>query len=135
MVGGIAWLKTYEHSLGKELKRVNKVDFFKFGDTVYQTEMYVRMPLQLGRLKDTVEVGIVTANIPLLISKLKLKEWGGILDFSENTLYLKVTDETIKLKESPSGHLTVNVGKTLDHNKEEMVKEILIIKKSKKYFP
>ena len=25
MVGGIAWLKTYEHSLGKEQKRVNKV--------------------------------------------------------------------------------------------------------------
>ena len=133
MVGGIAWLKTYEHSLGKELQRMDKVDFFKFGDMVYQTEMYVKMPLQLGRLKETVEVGIVKANIPLLISKLKLKEWGGILDFSENTLYLKITDETINLKESQSGHLTVNVGKTVVNNKEEMIKEILIIKKSREY--
>ena len=37
MVGGTAWLKTYEHSLGEELKEINKEDMFKFGDTVYKT--------------------------------------------------------------------------------------------------
>ena len=58
---------------------------------------------------------------------------GGVLGFSENTLYLKITDETINLKESESGHLTVNVGKIIVNNKEEMIKEILIIKKSREY--
>ena len=133
MVGGIAWLKTYEHSLGKELPRLNKVDYFKFGDTVYKTEMYVRLPLELGSLQEYVEVGIVKANVPLLISKMKLKEWGGIIDFSENTLHLKATNETIKLKETESGHLSVNVGKTIENNREEVVHEILLIKKKKEY--
>ena len=73
----------------------------------------------------------VNANVPLLISKTKLKQWGGVLDFSENTLFLKVTDETTKLQESDSGHLTVNVGKTVDNNKEEFIQEILLIKKKK----
>ena len=133
MVGGIAWLKTYEHSLGKELPRLNKVDYFKFGDTVYKTEMYVRLPLELESLQEYVDVGIVKANVPLLISKMKLKEWGGIIDFSENTLHLKATNETIKLKETESGHLSVNVGKTIENNREEVVHEILLIKKKKEY--
>ena len=133
MVGGMAWLRTYEHSLGQELERVDKVNYFKFGDTVFKTEMYVKMPLQLGSLKDSVEVGIVKANVPLLISKMKLKEWGGVVDFSENTLFLKATNETIKLQESESGHLTVNVGKTVENNREEIIQEIFMIKKKKEY--
>ena len=133
MVGGMAGLKTYEHSLGKQLERVDKIEYFKFGDTVFKTGTYHKMPLQLGSLTDTVEVGIVKANVPLLISKIKLKQWGGVVDFSENTLFLKVTNETIKLQESETGHLTVNVGKTFDNNKEELIHEILLIKKKKEY--
>ena len=73
--------------------------------------MYKKIPLKIGSHEEEVEVGIVDANIPLLISKKKLKEWGGIIDFKKNTLFMRNTRETIKLTESPSGHLTISVGK------------------------
>ena len=37
--------------------------------------------LKLGKLLEEVEVGVVAADVPLLISKIKLNEWDGILDF------------------------------------------------------
>ena len=133
LVAGLSWLETHEQRKGNELPRVNKHDYFKFGDTVYRTEMFVRMDLEIGSIIETVEIGIVKANIPLLISKRKLKEWGGVIDFDQNTLYLKKTKETVKLNETESGHLVLNVGKTIFHNKEELVNEILFIKKKKDY--
>ena len=46
---------------------------------------------------------------------------------------MKSTGEKIKLAESESGHLIVNVGKTVENNKEEVVSEILFMKKNKHY--
>ena len=91
------------------------------------------MPVQTARLKDTVEVGIVTANVPLLISKTKLKEWGGVIDFVESILFLKATGDTIQLTESESGHLTLNVAKSIDNDGDEMMREIFMITKKKDY--
>ena len=67
-------MKIYNHSHGKELEKINKYELFKFGDTIYKTIKYVKIPLQIGILKDTFDVGVVAANVPLLISKTKLKE-------------------------------------------------------------
>ena len=89
--------------------------------------------MQIGKLVEETEVGIVNANIPLLISKKKLKEWGGIIDFKNNTLHICKTDETIQLKETTSGHLIINVAKTVDEYKDEFIKEVFMIQQRKKY--
>ena len=72
------------------------------------------------------------ANILLLISKRKLKDWGAKIDFEKNELFIRKTNETIQLNETASGHLTINVAKTLPENSEEFVQEIFLIKKAKK---
>ena len=42
---------------------------------------YKLITLKIRSIEDEVEVGVVNANIPLLISNRKLKEWGAIIDF------------------------------------------------------
>ena len=88
MCVGRSWLKTHEHESNEELERVDKESLFKFGDNMYKTEEYVKMPLKIGNsLRDEVEVAVVLANVPLLLSRDKLKEWGAILDFNKSALF------------------------------------------------
>ena len=80
-----------------------------------------------------VEVGIIDAAVPLLISKSKLKEWGAKLDFKDNSMYLEKTDEKIMVQETRSGHLVVKLGKNIKEDNEEALKEILLMKKEQEY--
>ena len=83
--------------------------------------MYVVLPLNIGSLKTDAVVAVVPANVPLLIWKAKLKEWGAVIDFERSSLFLKKTDEEMHLEESDSGHLMINVGKTIDKNADEVI--------------
>ena len=80
-----------------------------------------------------IEVGVVEANIPMLLSKSKLKEWGVKIDFLENTMFIRKTSEVIKLKETEQGHLTYPMGKNIKDNEEELVKAIHLVRIKKKY--
>ena len=132
MVCGIDWMKTFEHSTERKYEDLDIEDHFKFGNEVFKTSTYKKIPLQIGSLTEMVDVGVVPANIPLLISKRKLKDWGAKIDFEKNELFIRKTNETIQLNETASGHLTINVAKTLPENSEEFVQEIFLIKKAKK---
>ena len=125
-------MKTFEHSTERKYEELDIEDHFKFGNEVFKTSTYKNIPLHIGKLTEMVKVGVVAANIPLLISKKKLKDWGAKIDFERNELFIRKTNETIKLNETASGHLTINVAKTLPENKEEFLREIFLIKKKKK---
>ena len=132
MVCGRAWMKTFEHSTDRVYEITDMEDHFKFGDEVFKTIAYKRVPLKIGSMEETVDVGVVEAKIPLLISKRKLKEWGAKIDFEKNEMYIRKTNETIKLNETKSGHLTINLAKTIADNADDFLKEVLLIKKKKK---
>ena len=135
MVAGRAWLRTFENSMNKKCEVINKKDVFKFGDVVAEAEYYVKIPLKIGSIEEDVEVAIVETNVPLLFSKTKLKEWGGNLDFEEDTMTFKTTGDKIKLKDTSSGHYIIPVGKSLhsDEDKIEIVKKIFHIAKTKQF--
>ena len=97
MVCGDAWLKTYESSCGKVFQKVGKEDLFRLGNETFKTKKTVKIPFKLGKLEELIDVGVVEANIPMLLSKNKLKEWGARIDFQENTMFIRKTSETIKL--------------------------------------
>ena len=133
MVTGKGWIKTFESSEGRVFDTVDREDSFKFGNDVFPTIEYKLVPLRIGQLEEMVEVGVIDAAIPLLISKTKLKEWGAELNFKENTLYLDKTKEKVDLKETKTGHLVVNLGKSIDEDADEALKEVLLMKKEQNY--
>ena len=100
MVCGEGWLNTYESSCGQKFQKVGKEDHFKLGNETFKTIKTVRIPFKIGKLEEELEVGVVEANIPMLLSKSKLKEWGARIDFLENTMFIRKTSEVIKLKET-----------------------------------
>ena len=133
LVAGLSWLKTYESSKGKEFKTVKRSDIFKMGNDNFKTIMFKKIPVSIGTHEEEIEVGIIDTEIPLLISKKKLKEWGGKIDFQENTLYLRKTGETIQMEETSTGHLVINMAKDLRENKDEAIHELFLMKKSREY--
>ena len=73
---------------------------------------------------------MIDANIPLLFSKRKLKEWGSVIYFQKNTLKIGITNETFKLKETNGGHLALPLSKDPEEDKEELFKKICLIQKN-----
>ena len=133
MVCGAAWLKAYESSCGRTFQEVGKEDFFRLGNETFGTSKTIKIPFKIGKLEEDIDVGVVEANIPMLLSKSKLKEWGARIDFQENTMYIRKTDETVKLKETDQGHLTFPMAKNIKDNVEEFVKHIHMVRLRKKY--
>ena len=133
MVCGEEWMKTFEHSTDMIYEKVDMEDNFKFGNEVFKTTSYKKIPLNIGSLEEMVDVGVVPANIPLLISKRKLKDWGARIDFEKNELFLRKTNETVKLSETKSGHLTLKMAKTLPEDSAEFLNEVFLIQKKKSY--
>ena len=133
MVCGEEWLNTYESSCNRKFQTVGKEDHFKLGNQTFKTTKTVKIPFKIGKLEEVIEVGVVEANIPMLLSKSKLKEWGVKIDFLENTMFIRKTSEVIKLKETEQGHLTYPMGKNIKDNEEELVKAIHLVRIKKKY--
>ena len=133
LVAGLSWLKTYESSKGEEFKTIQRSDTFKMGNDNFKTLMYKRIPVRIGEQDEELEVGIINTEIPLLISKKKLKEWGGRIDFQENTLYLRKSGETIQMEETSTGHLVINLSKDLKKDKDEAIQELFLMKQNKDY--
>ena len=103
------------------------------GNEVFKTKMFKVIPVQIGSYVEEIEVGIIDTEIPLLISKRKLKEWGGKIDFQDNTLHLRKSGETVRMEETSSGHLVIDLGKNLKKDKKEAIKQLFLMKKNKQY--
>ena len=95
-MAGEGWIKTYQSYVGKEFLDVDRKEKYKFGNEVFPTIAFKLIPIKIGNMEENVEVGVIDSNMPLLISNAKLKEWGAKMDFAENKLYLRKSNEEMK---------------------------------------
>ena len=84
-------------------------------------------------MKYEIEVGIVETNVPLLISGKKLEEWGAIIDFRQQTIKLGKYSDEVRLQKTRTDHFVINMAKNVTENKDDVIKEILVITREKKY--
>ena len=117
-------MKTYETAMGRGVERIDRRNVFRIGGKIFKTIVYKRVPVKVRSHQEYIEVGVIEVEIPLAISKLKLREWGGTIYFEENVLYLRIIKEDVKLKEIATGHLGVSLARNIEDDKEETVKEL-----------
>ena len=72
-------------------------------------------------------------NLPLLLSLENLISCGSVVDFSDQTLKIKPTGETFKLKRTDSNHLAIALSKRAEEDKDELMKRVFKVKKVKKF--
>ena len=111
-VCGEEWLKSYISSLSeKEVSRVEEqksVAKFRFGDgKAYTSLKQVKIPARIGRKSIYVETDVVTAEIPMLLSKGAMKKANAKLDFVHDKI--EMFGEQIELKFTSSGHYMIDL--------------------------
>ena len=94
---------------------------------------YKIIPIEVGSMKDEIEVGIVDTNVLLLISGKKLEEWGAEINFRNQTMKIEMTRETVKLKKTRTGHWVLNMAMNVTEDKDEVIKQVLIVIDSEDY--
>ena len=55
------------------------------------------------------------------------------MDFGENKLYLRVSDEENDMVRTISGHMAIGLGKEVDKHSDEVVQAVMMMKKQKYY--
>ena len=111
-VCGEEWLKSYISSLSEyEVSRVEEqksVAKFRFGDgEAYRSLKQVKIPARIGRKSIYVETDVVTAEIPMLLSKGAMKKANAKLDFVHDKI--EMFGEQIELKFTSSGHYMIDL--------------------------
>ena len=102
------WIKTYKAAVGREFEKIKRRDEFRISGKNCKTIMFKLIPVKIGNHQEDTEVGVIDVEFPLSLSIFKLKDRGGTIDFEENVLHLKFTNEDVKLERrdsfwSPSG--------------------------------
>lgn len=101
---------------------------FRFGDgkVVYSTKKF-KIPAKIGQTNCHIETGVVSANIPLLLSKASMKRAGTVLDMEKDRAVM--FNKPVKHNFTSSGHYCVNImdNKTKGHEESQCENEILII--------
>ena len=75
LCAGVSWMETYQSTRGDKFKSISDHQTFKLGETLYDTVDYKLVPIDLGNVTEYVKVGVIEADIPLLISQAQLKKW------------------------------------------------------------
>ena len=132
----MAWLKCFEGSLGnkdnknKVFETVQQEEKFQFGDTVYKSTYAKLIPIKIGKLRKNIKVSIVDGNVPFLLAREQLENWGAVIDFGRKTIAFKETEEEFKMLDNGQ-HLGIKLTKDLHEDKEEFIKEVFKIRKIK----
>ena len=67
LVAGEGWIKTYQSFVGREFKDVDRKENYKFGNEIFPTIAFKEIPIKIGSMEETVEVGVIDSNLPLQI--------------------------------------------------------------------
>ena len=98
-VAGKPWMDAFIESKGISVARNREDEYFRFGPSkTYKSEENFEIEVEIGNFKDTMKVSVVDTNIPLLIGLDYQKRWGMVLDVSENTIHMKISNQTFKIK-------------------------------------
>ena len=106
-VAGARWYSDYCDSLtAYDRSRIVEKESsraFTFGDgKTYKSIKRATIPCSIGDIKATIDLDVVTCEIPLLLSKDAMKRAEMVIDMKFDSL--KVKSKTIKLMETSSGH-------------------------------
>ena len=93
------WIKTKESADNTTFEEIENNEVFKFGDETVESKVKKIILLQLGSLVETVDVTVVKTNIPLLLSKEKMKEWGCIINLKNDSIHIGKTNEEFTMNQ------------------------------------
>ena len=109
---GTTWWNDYAQTLDQcdidkiEFQPSNKVFQFGGGDR-YQSLSTASFPATIGGKPLTIIADIISADIPLLLSKDSLKKAGATIDFTNDTAH--ILNETVELIPTKSGHYAIPI--------------------------
>ena len=117
-VAGRRWMNSYLNSVGKDFKSLVHLERkFRFGNgPVYTSNVAYKIQVDIGKLKTEILVSLVDADIPLLLGLDYQRKWGIVLDVQDETLRIKYTGETFKIKSSRSNHWKLRIQNNSIHN-------------------
>ena len=106
-VCGVDWLENYSNTLSvydkNSIKEEPSSSSFTFGDGATVTSLKrVTIPCYITGMRSTIETGVVTCKVPLLLSKKATKRDKMCLNFETNTVVIE--GESIVLNCTSSGH-------------------------------
>ena len=109
---GSAWWDNYTSSMSEEeLQMLNYTPSnrtFKFGDgRKYQSLTTVKFPVSIGGNPASISADIVSANIPLLLSRESLKTANTKINFASDTA--EILGERVHLVTTKSGHYALPI--------------------------
>ena len=135
VVTGEVWFNCYKDTLEEnersKLTTIPSQQIFKFGEgKSFPSLGKVRLPATIGSKKVTIETEIVTANIPLLLSKELMKKTKTVLDFNNDNV--EMLGEVQKLIETSSGHYAIPITITKHDHKGSIKHQVALISKSPK---
>ena len=94
-VAGKAWIDAFIESKQDMVTRNREDEYFRFGPSMtYKSSENYEIDVEIGKLKDTIKVSVVEANIPLLIGLDCQKRWGMVIDVDKDTIYFKKSKDT-----------------------------------------
>ena len=109
---GTTWWNDYIQTLDQsdtdkiDFQPSNKVFQFGGGDR-YESLSRASFPASIGGRPLTITADIISADIPLLLSKDSLKKAGASIDFSNDTAH--ILNETVELIPTKSGHYAIPI--------------------------
>ena len=113
----------------KEVKEYSSDTIFRFGVGKLKARKMVYLPVAFCE-KVKLEVDVVNADIPLLLSLKTMKEMGLQTDF--DTDQIVVNGERFDLETTSTGHYTLTLAKNLDCNSQVFVSTLAERVKSQK---
>ena len=127
-VCGNIWLNTYIDSLSQKERKLiyteSSICQFRFGiGKVYTSNRIVHIPVHIGASCASLAVHVVPCNIPLLLSRISLKQASATLNFEEDVLH--IFGEVIPLIVTESGHYCLALSRTIDEPHSPEIQKIL----------
>ena len=124
-VAGRNWFQNYICTLSRKdklfIKTKQSTNSFRFGDgTTYPSKFHCVVPIYINDCRHNIGVDIVDCNVPLLLSRETLRRAKAKIDISAATILF--LGKTLPLTISPSGHMCLQVGRSLDIDNVETKK-------------
>ena len=124
------WLNYYLESLSSEelnnikCERIETIFKFGNGKVCHSTEQItIQVVVVVQNVLVTTE--IIKNDIPLLLSKDRMKKANTYIDFANDTIV--IWNKEVRVKFTTSGHYCIPIGKKVDGNHDEVLKSGLIL--------
>lgn len=105
-VVGARWIKEFK---GKKSITAQPERSFQFGKDTHISREQVKIAAQIGKSHGQLEFSIVPLDIPPLLSRNCMQRLGAQINVEDNVAFFRSIDQTVNLRVTPSGHLTLRI--------------------------